>query len=99
MTELSLDDQQRDPLAGHLDRVRVPQLVRREPAPDSGCLGGGAELAADSGWRARSTACRAAQHAEQRSDGQMGAELELGRGAPMPSGPCRPRDACRPSRA
>jgi hypothetical protein len=27
MTELALDHQQRDPLAGHLDGVRVPELM------------------------------------------------------------------------
>jgi hypothetical protein len=30
MLELSLDHDQQDPLAGHLDGVRVPQLVWRE---------------------------------------------------------------------
>jgi hypothetical protein len=32
MSELPLDDQQRNPFTGHLDRVRMPQLVRREPS-------------------------------------------------------------------
>ena len=31
--ELPLDNRQRDPFVRHLDRVRVPQLVRREPPP------------------------------------------------------------------
>src|SRR2546423_14820012 len=31
MTELPLDDYQRDAFAGHLDCVRVAELVRREP--------------------------------------------------------------------
>jgi hypothetical protein len=35
MSELLLDHDQRDPLAGHLDRVRVAQLVRREPATNA----------------------------------------------------------------
>jgi hypothetical protein len=30
--EFALDDQQRHPLAGHLHRVGMAQLVRREPA-------------------------------------------------------------------
>jgi hypothetical protein len=47
MTELALDHQQREPLAGHLDGVRVPELVRREPAADARSLGGATELAAD----------------------------------------------------
>jgi hypothetical protein len=36
MAELALDDQERDPVAGHLDRVRMSQLVGRESASDSG---------------------------------------------------------------
>jgi hypothetical protein len=39
MAQLALDDDQRDPLAGHLNSVGVPQLMRRESAADSGCLG------------------------------------------------------------
>ena len=31
MPELALDHDQRDPLARHLDRMRVAQLMRREP--------------------------------------------------------------------
>jgi hypothetical protein len=65
-------------LTGHLNCVRVPQLVWREAASDPGRLRGGAELAADPGGRARSTPRRAAQHAEQRSDGQINAELDPG---------------------
>ena len=37
VSELALDHDQRDPLAGHLDGVRVSQLVRRESAPHSCC--------------------------------------------------------------
>ena len=37
VAELALDERQRDPLVQQLDRVRMTQLVRREPAPDS-CL-------------------------------------------------------------
>jgi hypothetical protein len=33
MPELALDDRQRDPFVRRLDRVRMPQLVRREPPP------------------------------------------------------------------
>jgi hypothetical protein len=33
--ELALDDVQRHALAGELERVRVTQLVRREPAPET----------------------------------------------------------------
>ena len=34
MPELALDDRQRDPFVGHLDRVGVAELVWREPTPD-----------------------------------------------------------------
>jgi hypothetical protein len=36
MPELALDDQQRDPFTGHLDRVRMPQLMRRESTANPG---------------------------------------------------------------
>jgi hypothetical protein len=70
MPELPLDHDQRDPLARHLDGMRMPQLVRREPAPNTGGPGGVMELAADSGWRARPPARRTTQNAEQRTDRQ-----------------------------
>ncbi len=49
MPELSLDDQERNPLAGHLNRIGVPQLVRCEPASDPGYLSRVAQLGTDSG--------------------------------------------------
>jgi hypothetical protein len=36
MPELPLDDHQRDPLARHLGGMSMAELMRREPAPDSG---------------------------------------------------------------
>ncbi len=36
MTELPLDDHQRNALAAHLDRVGVAELVRGKPAADPG---------------------------------------------------------------
>src|SRR5947209_19272923 len=76
MPELSLDHDQRDPLARHLDRVRVPELMRREPATNTRLLSGVMQLAANPGARARPSACRAAQNAAQRAERQGGAELE-----------------------
>ena len=49
MAELALDDVQRHALPGEFERVRVAQLVRREPAPDSGLCCEPAELDADRG--------------------------------------------------
>ena len=36
VSELALDDDQRDAFAGHLDGVRVAELVRREAPADAG---------------------------------------------------------------
>ena len=36
MAELALNDDEWDAFVGHLDRVRVPELMRREAAPDTG---------------------------------------------------------------
>ena len=39
MPELALDNVDRHPLTGKLDRVRMPQLMGREPAADAGLSG------------------------------------------------------------
>jgi len=39
VAELALDDDQRHALAGHLDGVRVAQLVRRKASPYAGLAG------------------------------------------------------------
>jgi hypothetical protein len=49
MAELALDHQQRDGLAGHLDRMRMPELEWREAAANPGGQRGVAQLAADPG--------------------------------------------------
>jgi hypothetical protein len=36
MPELSLYDEQQDPLPGHLDSVRMPELMRGKPATNPG---------------------------------------------------------------
>jgi hypothetical protein len=46
MPELPLDDRQRDPFVRHFDRVRVPELVRREPPAHASLRGQPPELAA-----------------------------------------------------
>lgn len=46
MPELALDDDQRDTFVRHLDRVRMPQLVRGEPATNTSESGGPSELPA-----------------------------------------------------
>jgi hypothetical protein len=68
VTELALDHDQRDALARHLNRVRLAQLMRREPTRDS-CLDRGVvKLFADARWPARPAACRPAHDAKQSSD-------------------------------
>jgi hypothetical protein len=47
VSQLALDDVQRHALTLELERVRMAQLVRREPAPDPGADGEPAELRAD----------------------------------------------------
>ena len=64
MPELALDNEQRHPLARHLDRVRVAQLMRRKTPPDTGVGGGMVQLRADAGGRPRAAGGRAAQYAE-----------------------------------
>ena len=46
MSELALDNDKRDALVCHLDRVSVPQLMRREPPPHAGYGGGMVQLLA-----------------------------------------------------
>ena len=74
--ELSLYDQQRDPLSGHLDRVSVPELMRGKPAANPGGLGGATQLAADPSGGAWPAARGAAQDAEQRAGGQRRTQFE-----------------------
>ncbi len=76
MAELALDHDQRDPLAGHLDRMRVPQLMRREAAAHTGRAGGVMELTADPGGRIRVSACATALDTEERAGRQCCARLE-----------------------
>jgi hypothetical protein len=49
MPELSLDHEQRDRFTRHLDSVSMPQLVGREPAPDTGNRSALVKLGADPG--------------------------------------------------
>ena len=76
MSELALDHDQWHTLVGHLDRVRVAELMRREP-PTHTCRDRGVvQLLADPGWRARPAACRSADNAEQPTDRQTTPQLQ-----------------------
>jgi hypothetical protein len=65
VTELALDHDQRNPLARHLNRMRVPQLMRREPATNPSRERRVAELFADAGRCARAAACRLSRPVEK----------------------------------
>src|SRR5918992_6194688 len=73
---LALDDDQRNAFAGHLDRVRVPELVRREAPADAGQRRGASELGAGRGGRPRTSERRAADDAEQRPDWEFDADVQ-----------------------
>lgn len=70
MPELALDDVDRDALAGELNGVSVPELMRREPTAHAGFGRELAELAADGGRGPSAAASRSVDHAEQWSDRQ-----------------------------
>jgi hypothetical protein len=74
MPELALYNEQRDTLAGHLDRVRVAELVRGKPSAHTGSMSRRVEPDSDPGSRTRPTARLAPAHAEQRPDRQRGTE-------------------------
>ena len=71
MAELALDDVDRDPLPRELDGVRVPKLMRREPAPDPSLSGELAQLRPGRARRPRPPARDPVDHAEQRTDRQL----------------------------
>jgi len=74
--ELALDHDQRDAFVCHLDRVCVPQLVRRERPPDARRGGRVMQLLARGRWFPAPAGGRAVDHAQQRSDRELAAELK-----------------------
>jgi len=71
MPELALDHRQRHPFSGELDRVRMVELMRRQPAPHPGSSRVAAQLTARRGRGPRPLARRPVDHAEQRTDRQL----------------------------
>jgi hypothetical protein len=71
MPELPLDHRQRHPLAGEFDRMSMPQLMWRKPAPDASCERVAAQLRTRCGGRPGPAASRSVDHAEQRADRQL----------------------------
>jgi hypothetical protein len=75
MPELPLNNRQRNPFVRHLDRMSMPQLVRREPTPHPGLHGEPAKLSTRGGRRPAPPACGAGEDAEQRADRELDAVL------------------------
>ena len=76
MPELALDHDKRHAFTRHLDRVSVPELVRREAAPHSVSGGGAPEFGAGRGWRPMAAAHRAVDDAQQGTDRELAPQLE-----------------------
>ena len=74
--ELPLDDDQWDALVGHFDRVRVPQLVRRESPSDACCGRGAVQLLARGRCFPTPSRGRSVDHAQQRADREPATDLE-----------------------
>jgi len=70
VTELALNDVDRDALARELDGVRVAELMWRKPPPDTGIGREVTQLGARGGDGPRPAAGRSIDYAEQRSDWQ-----------------------------
>src|SRR3954451_6916889 len=76
VAELALDDDQRHAFAGHLDGMRVAQLVGREAPTHPGLAGDAAQFRAGGAGCPRPSAGRTGGDAEQRSDRQLDPGLE-----------------------
>jgi hypothetical protein len=76
VSELALDDDQRDTFARHLDGVSVAKLVRREAPPYAGERRGVAQLLSGRGLRPGAAARRPGQDAEKRADGELDADAQ-----------------------
>jgi len=71
MPQLTLDNDQRHTLMRHLDRVRVTKLMRREPSPHASARRGTSQLLASRRRLPPAANGCAADHTEQRADGQL----------------------------
>jgi hypothetical protein len=74
--ELALDNDQRHAFDGHLDGMRVAELVRREAPTHPGLAGDLAQFRAGGAGCPRPSACRTVDDAERRSDRQIDPGLE-----------------------
>ena len=76
MSELALDDDQLDALAGHLDGVGVAELVRCEASPNAGERRGVAQLLSGRALRPGAPSGSSGEDAEQRADRQLDANVQ-----------------------
>jgi hypothetical protein len=78
MSELALDHDQRHTLVGHLDRVSMTELMRREAATHASRGGGHAKLLTRGRWIPPSSRRRAVDHAQEGADRELGSDLAPG---------------------
>jgi hypothetical protein len=78
VTQLALDDVERDSFVGELDGVGVAQLVGREAPPHTGLRGYSAQLGAGGVAGPGPAAGGPVEHAQQRADRHCHPELEPG---------------------
>jgi hypothetical protein len=74
--ELALDHDQRHAVVRHLNRMSVPELVWREPAPYPGFNGRAMQLLGRGGCFPPTARSRSMDHTEQRPDPQLTTDLE-----------------------
>ena len=75
VSELSLDDDERDAFVGHLDRVGVPELVRGKAAARTGSGSSPAQIGSRRGVGPVAPAGSSGDDAEQRTDGELEARV------------------------
>jgi hypothetical protein len=76
VSELALDDDQRDAFVRHFDRVSVPKLVGREPTSHASFNGCMMELLARSGCVPAPSGSRSVDHAQHGTDWQLAPDFE-----------------------
>ncbi len=74
--QLALNDHERNALVSHFDRMRVPELVRRESAAYASRLGGSSQVLPRGGLLPMATSRRTVDDAQQLPDWQRRPDLE-----------------------
>jgi hypothetical protein len=76
MPQLTLDHHERNARARHLDRVSMPQLVRREPPSHTRSGGGMVQLLARRGGLPTASGGRSVDHTQHRADRELATDLK-----------------------